>query len=83
MCGLLAARQLPRCRWRWAGVGYNRRLPRASTVEYRAPTTSATPSAYGVPRRRIVFRYALRLEPIPVLAVPAWASAACSAAAVP
>jgi peptide/nickel transport system permease protein len=50
-------------------IGYIARLLRASLLEVLGADHVRTLDAYGVPRRRIVLRFALRLAAVPVLAV--------------
>jgi peptide/nickel transport system permease protein len=50
-------------------VGYIARLLRASLLETLGADHVRTLRAYGVPERRILFRYALKLASIPLVAV--------------
>lgn len=50
-------------------VGYIARLLRASLLEILTEPHVRTARAYGVPERRVLFRYVLRLAAIPTLAV--------------
>ena len=50
-------------------VGYLARLVRASMLEVLGENHIRTARAYGLPERRIVFRYALRLAVLPTVAL--------------
>jgi ABC-type dipeptide/oligopeptide/nickel transport system permease component len=52
-------------------VGYLARLVRASMLEVMGANHIRTARAFGLPERRIVFRYALRIAIIPTIAIMA------------
>ena len=52
-------------------VGYIARLVRASMLEVMGTNHIRTARAFGLPERRVVFRYALRVAIIPTIAIVA------------